>query len=230
MVAAHSRSTIQEQLVKLYLRLNGFFVSGFVVHSATHGKNQTELDALALRLPFSSEPEREIGPDPRLDLSTKYTDLVLCEVKSRGQPLQFNAALRSKPDTVASVLRWSGLFEEAEVCGVADSLCAALAPELQKPESSPTILAARNIRVRAVLFSPERNSRRINQPWFLTGPDIIDYIWKCFCPITPRSFCATTYDFQVWRDHEAIVRYFKSLKARQPGDIRDLYAYVEAGT
>lgn len=118
-MADHSKSRIQEQLATLYLRLNGFFVSGFIVHSSTHGFNQTELDALALRLPYSSEPEREIGPDPRLDLSTKYTELLLCEVKSRGQPLQFNAALRSKPDAIASVLRWAG----GSVRGSASSRC-----------------------------------------------------------------------------------------------------------
>ena len=108
MAVDRSQSKLQEDLVSLYLRLNGFFVSGFIVHSPVHGKNRTELDALALRLPFSSEPEREIGPDLLLDLSTKYTDLALCEVKSKGQALQFNSALTGQPNVAATVLRWSG--------------------------------------------------------------------------------------------------------------------------
>ncbi len=77
------------------------------------------------------------------------------------------------------------------------------------------------------MFSPERVSRRGNQPWFLSGPEIFDYVWRCLCPSTPRPCCATTYDFQVWGDYEPIVRYFKSLDAEGPGDMRDLYAFLD---
>ena len=81
--------------MSLYLRLNGFFVTGFIVHSPLHGQNRVELDALALRLPYNCEPERQIGPDPVLELSEKYTDLAICEVKSKGQQLQFNQDRKS---------------------------------------------------------------------------------------------------------------------------------------
>lgn len=130
-MATRSDSKVQEQLVSLYLRLNGFFVTGFVVHSSIHGSNQTEVDALALRLPFNSEPERQIGPSSLLDLTANLTDLMICEVKSRGQKLQFNSALRNQPAAAGSVLRWSGLFEEAEIPDLATSLCAALSPDRQ---------------------------------------------------------------------------------------------------
>jgi hypothetical protein len=221
-----SESRVQEQLLSLYLRLNGFFVTGFVVHSPTYGQNRTELDALALRLPFSAEPERQIGPDSLLDLSTKYTELLICEVKSRGQKLQFNPALRTQPNAVASVLRWSGLFEEKRIAGLSTSLCGALSPDKQTSQAPPTLLATENVRVRAVIFSPERHSRRNNQPWFLTGPDVIDYAWRCLCPSTPRDACTTTYDVQAWGEYEPIVRYFKSLGNKEPSDVRDLYAFV----
>ncbi|RIJ91767.1 MAG: hypothetical protein DCC44_08870 [Acidobacteria bacterium] len=88
MTAARSKSQLQEQLVSLYLRLNGFFVTASSSTHHCHGQNRAELDALALRLPYSCEPERQIGPDSALDLSEKYTDLSICEVKSNGQRLQ----------------------------------------------------------------------------------------------------------------------------------------------
>lgn len=47
------RSDIQETLVSLYLRLNGYFVSGFIVH-AVYGV-ETELDVLAVRFPRHEE-------------------------------------------------------------------------------------------------------------------------------------------------------------------------------
>jgi hypothetical protein len=56
------RSDIQERLLHLYLRLNGYFVSGFIPHSHEHGKILTQVDALAVRHPFNCEPKRGIEP------------------------------------------------------------------------------------------------------------------------------------------------------------------------
>lgn len=43
------QSDIDEALVTLYLRLNGYFTSGLVVHSPIHGQATTEVDCLAIR-------------------------------------------------------------------------------------------------------------------------------------------------------------------------------------
>ena len=58
-------SDFQEQLSALYLRLNGFFVSGFIVHAPQNEfndkgeprKNRTEVDVLAVRFPHNIELE-----------------------------------------------------------------------------------------------------------------------------------------------------------------------------
>lgn len=224
-MATRAQSMLQEELVVLYLRLNGFFVSQFVVHSPVHGRNTTELDALAVRFPFNTEPERQVAPDPLLNLSTKYTDLVFCEVKSRGQKLCFNEALSRNQEAIESVLRWAGLFPEAEVPPIAESLCQALATG--SSDGPATSYGSRETRIRALLFSPESDSRRNNQPWFVTGPELMNYVWHCLSPREPRNTCATTYDLQVWGRHELIVRYFKSTGAHGPGDINALYTYVQ---
>lgn len=57
-----AKSHVQENLLNLYLRLNGFFITGFIVHSPELGKNRAEIDALAIRLPYNDEPERVIKP------------------------------------------------------------------------------------------------------------------------------------------------------------------------
>src|SRR5580658_7819091 len=76
---AKLRSRMQEQLLSLYLRLNGYFVSGLIVHSPTPGENFTEVDLLGIRFPRSREPERQIDSDPLLETSTDLIDLVICE-------------------------------------------------------------------------------------------------------------------------------------------------------
>ena len=81
---AKRRSVLEEELLQLYLRLNGYFVTGFIVHSSIHGRNKTEVDALAVRFPYNAEPERGLGPSPLLEPSATLLDLLICEVKSRG--------------------------------------------------------------------------------------------------------------------------------------------------
>jgi len=220
---------LQEDLVRLYLRLNGFFVSTFIVHSPNSGENYTEIDALAVRLPFNSEPEREIGPDDLLDLSATYTELVLCEVKSSGQQLRFNSALVDRPSAIKTVLRWSGLFEGSEIDSISKEVSESLILKNRSSERPPTVLGPRGVRIRALLFSPERNNRRPKtEPWYIEGPAVMRYVWKCLCPQVPRQSCATTYGLQVWGKHEPLVRYFKArASAGDPGNMSDLYAAIE---
>src|SRR5215469_582268 len=107
------RHDLQEVVSSLYLRLNGYFTSGFIVHApgGDRAGNRTQLDALAVRLPYSSEPEREVLPSEYLQIPANMTDIVLCEVKGGREALQFNEALRHV-DAIRSVLRWIGAFEE----------------------------------------------------------------------------------------------------------------------
>ena len=57
----------QEAVVTLYLRLNSYFTSGFIVHSDAPGHNTAELDVLVVRLPHNAEPQRDIAGAPELD-------------------------------------------------------------------------------------------------------------------------------------------------------------------
>jgi hypothetical protein len=100
-----TKAEVQEAVVTLYLRLNGYFTSGFIVHSDAPGENKTELDVLALRLPHNAEPVRGVDPDPALD-PWNGIDFIVGEVKSHGQQFQFNRALRESRDSVATVLQW----------------------------------------------------------------------------------------------------------------------------
>src|SRR6266576_1989892 len=126
MNANKKRSDIQEALLFLYLRLNGYFVSSFIVHSPEKGKNITQIDALAVRLPFNREPNRVVRPSPFLN--TKGTDLLVCEVKGRGKPLQFNESFRENDTAIRNVLEWAGLFNEKETPQIASDLKFLLRP------------------------------------------------------------------------------------------------------
>jgi len=223
-MATREESILQETLVALYLRLNGYFVTQFIVHSAIHGLNTTELDGLAVRFPFSDEPERQVVCDPLLDPYDKNVDFLLCEVKSRGQQLRFNDALITTDGALESVIRWAGLYHDEDVAKVAADLRKVLVDHSSRGPA--TAFGPDLSRVRGIIFSPERTNRRNNQPWFITGPQIFQYIKKCLAPPVPRNTCATTYDFQTWGRFEQIIRYFKGLETEEAGCIKDLYERV----
>ncbi len=66
-----------------------------------------------------------------------------------------------------------------------------------------------------------------NQPRFVYGQEMIDYIWKCFCPAEPREQCATRYDFNLWGIYQPIVCYFKDRHqaGQNQGNMQDIYVY-----
>jgi len=201
--------------------------SGFIVHSPVAWRNKTEIDVLAVRFPKNAEPERGVGAAEELVAADGVIDIVIGEVKSRGRQLQFNEALRSSPPALSSVLRWVGLFEEEEIQDLAQKLSDALAPDSGATKAPPTVSGPRGTRLRGILFSPERCARRGNQPWFLPGPAIFGYIWRCFRPPAPRPECATVYDFGLWgTELKPVVRYFKDAGREHPGSLADLLEYL----
>ena len=218
------RSIIQEDVARLYLRLNGFFVTGFISHSPNYGRVLTEIDALGVRMPYSSEPERKITTHDFLGVSAHTTELVICEVKSRREQLRFNEALSANENACASVLRWAGLFSEKELPAVVSGIQALLQKRPLSSNEPPTVSGPRGARVRCLLFSLEKSTRRENQPWFVSGPDAFGYIFDCLCPLEQRPSCSTTYDYNQWREFASIVNYFKNRMASDAGDIEQLYS------
>lgn len=137
------KSRVQERLVTLYLRLNGYFVSGFIVHSPIPGKNFAEIDLLAVRFPRNKELERQVDTDAILEPSSEIIDLVICEVKGGRQQLRFNPSLLARADRLASVLRWAGLYSEDEIDELAPKLATALSRRQTPQLGSPVVIGPR---------------------------------------------------------------------------------------
>ncbi len=224
-----TKGDVQEALVTLYLRLNGYFTTGFIAQSATPGQVTTELDVLAVRLPHNAEPERVIGGAKELDRWDGGLDFIIGEVKSRGQALQFNDQARTAL-AVSKFLQWWGHLSAAEVAAMTPTVQAILKP-LPGATAAPTVECPRDARVRAILFSPERSDRRPQQAWFIPGPPIFGYIWQCLHPVVPRATCATDYGAGQWGAALApIVAYFKDAAQTKPGTLKDLLVHLKIPT
>ncbi len=219
-------SDVQEAVVQLYLRLNGYFTTGFIVQAPEWGTNRAQVDALAIRHPYHREPERIVDVSPFLGLTKPLTDILVCEVKSRGMQLQFNEGLRST-DALTTVFRWVGLFPERDLEEHVQKLLRLMQPACSRATAAAGVHVKGGVRIRALLCSPERENERTNQPWFLSGAEAFGWITNCFNPASRRLSCATRYDFSGWGPWlEPVVRYFKSLPPGATGTMRDLYAFV----
>lgn len=221
-------SDIQEALASLYLRLNGYFTSGFIIHAPlSDGTTRTEVDVLGVRFPRNTEPEREIGPSDYLDVSPNYIDFIIGEVKGGRQSLQFNDSLL-EPDCLRGVLRWMGAFTPAEIETLQSELLELMRPrEQNEPSSFIQVLGPCCTRIRVILFGMDRGDPRRNQPRYIPGSVVMEYIWECMRPDEPRLDCQTAYDYQLWGSYEPIVRYFKRQDRSEPGLVEDLVQFVQ---
>ena len=134
---------------------------------------------LAVRFPYNAEPECGIGPSALLEPSDTHLDVLICEVKSRGQSLPFNESLRSSVGTMETIIRWAGVFQPEEVVDLSVRLRKALVSTDPPAPVIPTVNGLRNTRVRATLCSPERQSRAPNQALVIDGNTLFTYMRQC---------------------------------------------------
>lgn len=202
------KSDVDEILVQLYLRLNGYFTSGFIVHSDDWGRARTEVDCIAVRHTHSREPERQIEPSEFLGANEGKIDLILCEVKHDPERIQFNQTWKNDDFALASILRWSGLFPEEKLNSLASDLRPLLLDGVDANSSMKGVVA-NEVRIRALMCCPMANVENTDR-WCLSGSEIIGYFHKCFNPEERRDSCSTRYNFQQWGCTFApIVRYIK---------------------
>ncbi|MEX2223218.1 MAG: hypothetical protein WEG40_15605 [Candidatus Rokuibacteriota bacterium] len=229
------KSDIQETLVSLYLRLNGYFLSGFIVHAA-YGVG-TEMDVLAVRFPRHKEPEREVQPCERLAIAPDRIDLIVGEVKGGSNNVNFDVRFRNDPDAICTVLRRFGAFDDAEI----DRVCRAV-PELLDPKNvrrSPTFpeldvttavdIGRQPAKLRFVPFAAEqRRSTEAARPYVFED-DLLAFTWKCFRPEQARARSGARYNYELWGPQFLqMVRYLKDPLRTAPGTIEELYRAYEA--
>lgn len=219
-----NKSNLDEALVTLYLRLNGYFTSGLVVHSSVHGRTRTDVDCLAIRLPHHSQLDRVVDASPFVAARIGITDLLVCEVKSDPAMVRFNAPLKNGLDVIADVFRWAGVFTDADI----DEIAPAFQSLVQDATSSAVAqigIERGNVRVRALLCCPAITEETEDR-WCLTGSEILRYANECLNPAERRASCSVRYNFQQWT-HALfpLVEWLKKRDQRATPTVQELYSY-----
>lgn len=227
-----TKSALQEKLVALYLRLNGYTTTGLILHSPSAEKVEGEIDLIGIRFSHHSQEDRIIDCDPELQIPKEtFIDIVICEVKGGNKPtLKFNESIRLHRDRTAKLLKWIGVFRAEQIDDVVSAFQQVIqTKEVQKPEPFH-VLKFENISIRPILFAPDKLNPTKTQPNFIGGQKIIDFCWNCFRPITIRQTCATDYKaINNWGEQfERLVGYFKNNDLANPGKIEDIYKHFNA--
>lgn len=196
------KSIIQENLATLYLRLNGYFTTGFIIHSEGNSID-AELDIVAIRFPKHKQDYTGHNSSEYLEVPP-YIDIIIAEVKSKGVKLQFNDSLRQQStlEPWKKMLEWIGLLTDDQIISVAEELNILVQPMVNSQRKylrSTEIIKTEfgDLTVRPVIFCPER-VRKNNCDKFIDWTEVNDFVWKCLCPLETRDSCGTRYDFTSW--------------------------------
>ncbi|WP_055435487.1 hypothetical protein [Lacinutrix algicola] len=229
------KSNIQESLSTLYLRLNGYLTTSFIIHHSEK-KISGELDILGLRFPNHSQDDTEHNSSEFLEIP-KTIDLVVAEIKSNGKSVQFNKPLRQEQNAVevwTKILKWIGILDNQEIENIVPELI-----DLVQTKENSKLANLKSSRVlhtkfgllsiRPILFSPERIDLN-NADKLIGWTEINDFIWKCLCPNKQRDECGTRYDFTAWGT--SLFEIVKVYKDRQKSQkkletINELYVEIE---
>lgn len=220
------RQDLQEDLVKLFLRLNGYFTSGLIIHSPIRGRNQTEIDVVAIRFPFHNQEDRIVECSEFLQIPIDTIDIIIGEVKS--SKIIFNEALRENINSIEKLINWIGAFDSEEVSQIKEILYEEMKPKINNNSDSFKKIMFRgksgNYSIRPIIFSLDISQPKKDQERFINGQIILDFIWDCFRPDILRDSCSTVYSTNNWGySLQPIVDYFKCREKLSVGNINDFY-------
>ncbi len=147
-----------EILVSWYLRLNGYFtVNNFIVHagddpariSNDHVAPHTEVDTLAIRMPYSAEVAGSLciaNHDPLVGNQNSRRDFVIAESKSGKSNRPNRVWHKAIIGPIEYIIRFSGLFEDEK-----------LLTEAAKALASNYHYENNNVRIRYIIFAEKKN-------------------------------------------------------------------------
>jgi len=220
-----NQSDVDEALAVLYLRLNGYFTTGLIVHSPEHGRATTEVDCVAIRMPHHQQSERIVEDAEFLNIKPGLTDLIICEVKSDASAVQFNNPLKTDQQAIVTILRWAGVLPDANIPTIAEKFQPLLADQANFDQVVAGVTADR-VRVRGLLCCPTSKTLKGNR-WLLNGTEILSYAEECFTPTELRDTCSVRYNFQQWSyPLSKIVTWIKDNKRQVPVTLDALYEYL----
>lgn len=206
--------THYEYLAKLYLRLKGYYVNNLIIHSADKGSSGSELDIIAVRLPFHLQKDRQVLIEDFLNSSSSSVQVIIADVKNyaKWRALEYNKGLRRNDDSIGKMLEWIGCFQEVTPKIVEEIKFLLNLHDSKKLENFPVYSCSNsigNFELKFTFFCPQLS------PWtdvgykYVDGEEMMNFIWTCLNDQTVIDTCSRKYNTSGWMELELYVLFFK---------------------
>ncbi len=209
-----------EYLSKLYLRLKGFVCSNSIIHSETHGNSKSELDIIAVRMPFHSQNYRKVIGDDFLESSNSRIEIIIADVKNTTDrsKIRFNKGLRNDDSSIKQLIEWLGIYESTQKEHI-DKFKTYLNLQSKSDWNGFATfdeeLNFGKFSFKFTFFCPSLAKRTDSRFRYIDGEELIDFIWQCLNETKTIESCSRRYSFTGWNELEKYVRFFKK-KSKKP--------------
>ena len=209
-----------EILAKLYLRLKGFLVSNLIIHSNKEGDLKSELDIIAMRMPFHSQEYRWVNTVDYLECSDSRIEIIFADVKNYAKitDVQFNKGLRRYRDSIKQLIDWIGIYKvvDEDLIDKFEKYLNAHRKE-NKWNGFPQFTEDSDIGkfvLKFTFFCPSLPKWNGEGFQYINGEEMVDFIWECLNETKKIKTCSRRYSFGSWNELEKYVLFFKGQKPK----------------
>ncbi len=203
-----------ESLARLYLRLKGFLVSNLILHSEQQGNLKSELDIVAMRMPYHNQDYREVNVSDYLDCSNSRIEILIADVKNSHElnSVKFNNGLRKDDQSIKQLITWLGVYKTIDselINKFKNCLNLHRLKDLKDFAEFEENLEFGKFKFKFTFFCPSL------EPWnkrgfkYVHGDELITFAWECLNETTKPEKCSRRYDFTAWNELEFYVKFFK---------------------
>ena len=221
-----------ELLTRLYLRLKGFLVSNLILHSDQDGNSKSELDIVAIRMPFHLQEYRWVEVPDFLNSADDRIEILIGDVKNvqNLRNVQFNKGLRKDPGSIQQLIDWLGIYEDVskDVISRFDShLNLHRKGDWDDFAMFDEDLALGRFRFKFTFFCPSLPAWDKKGFKYVHGDEILNFVWECLNETRKIATCSRRYDFAGWNELEGYVRFFKGNDSTDAPTLQEFENYCK---
>lgn len=203
-----------EYLTRLYLRLKGFVVTNLILHSEEKGNSKSELDIVAIRMPFHSQEYRIVNVKDYLASSHDRIEILLADVKNykKRDNVKFNKGLRSDRQSIKQLVEWLGIYQNVndDIVNKFESFFN-LHRQAKWLDFASFVedLPLGRFNFKFTFFCPSLSKWDSIGFKYVDGEEILDFIWECLNDSKEIATCSRSYNFSGWNELKKYVLFFK---------------------
>jgi hypothetical protein len=208
-----------EFLAKLYMRLKGYVVSNLIIHSHQPGNSKSELDIIAVRMPFHSQEYRWVNVEDYLESPNDRIEILIGDVKNKTKldAIEFNEGLRKDQESIKQLIDWVGIYSNVSQKEIEKFEYFLNLHRIKDCDGFLTFdedLAIGKFRLKFTFFCPQLSKWSGKGFKYIHGEELIGFCWECLNETQRIKTCSRRYNFGGWNELTKYVLFFKDTKEK----------------